>query len=122
MSNFCNIFDYTNVLNIEPSVLMYYDKEERDFIPLEYGDPIPQSYVEVPYALEIETAAMQRFWAELGHRKSDCPSPRRFRGYLLNHGLVEDFKAYEASLVVPYMKAWAAANDIQLCWEHYCVI
>lgn len=117
-----NTNDYTDVLNTDCSVLMYYSTIEEDFIPVEDGDEIPEDYVEVPFAYEIEGYAMQNFWAELGRRAIDRPYHSRFRSYIRKLGLEEAFDQYEADLVLPYMKAWADANDIDIDWDSYIVM
>lgn len=120
MKYFCNAIEQINLLNIDSSVLMYYDKEEHDFVPLEWDTPVPETCIELPYAQTIETVAMREFWARMGHDKWDCPDTNRFRAYIRRHGLEEDFDLFESNLVIPYMKEWAKVNEIQLCWDNYC--
>lgn len=122
MKSLINTNNYTNVLNTDYSMLMYYSTVEEDFIPVEDGDEIPEDYVEVPFAYEIEGCAMRDFWAVLGRRETDRPYHSRFRSYIRKIGLEDAFDEYETDFVLSYMNAWADANDINLDWDSYIVI
>ena len=121
MKSLINKNDYIDVLNTDYSVLMYYSTIEKNFIPVEDGEEIPEDYVEVPFAYAIEGCAMRNFWAALGHREIDRPCRDGFRSYVRKRGLEALFDEYEADLVLPYMKAWADENDISLNWDNYIV-
>lgn len=103
--------------------MSYYSKRDNQFHVLEWDEKVPRSFVETPYREAIEGGAMHHFWLNtLGKSEWWFESNKKFMGYLLKHGLEEDYHEVEKAYAFAYMQAWAADNNITLDWDELEVI
>ena len=113
------IDDLINILNTTGiGVTVYYSHYTDSFDIFADDEIIPNDYVKVPYAEEIEGSAMRSFWDDLGRSIWTIPRPKyRFLSYLKKHDLYYEYMKHEKEHCLAYMKAWAEENDIALDWD-----